>query len=159
MSESKLRALMRKWYGNRCLWVEHAPGGTPGYPDLTLMSDIGKDIFMIELKYGKIDLQAPDPSQPSEYTGFWKPTLRLSQKKVFRNAYIYGQIIFVVIMDADDRIWACTGDQALDHPSGARVISFPNSIDGKNQLTIWMTKVKEAWIHQWALDLEKAKII
>lgn len=85
--EQDVRKWMKKQFGDRCFWIEQAPGGTVGFPDVTLVVDVGWPMLVpVELKCTAVGDK-----------GQWKPTLRPSQRNVGKMLTGFELLALVVV--------------------------------------------------------------
>jgi len=94
-SEKDLRRMMAKDFGDQIFWVEHARGGTPGFPDCVIL-DGGRSVFS-ELKAGDVRLVSNPDSD--EVAAFWTPELRPAQISVMKRMVANGVESNVTIID------------------------------------------------------------
>jgi hypothetical protein len=94
-SEKDLRRMMAKDFGDQIFWVEHARGGTPGFPDCVI-ADSGRAVFS-ELKAG--DVRVVGNPDNDEVAAFWTPELRPAQIAVMKRLVGNGVESNVTIVD------------------------------------------------------------
>lgn len=93
-TESDVRSWVRSRYGKSVWWVEHAAGGTIGFPDAVLAID-GRAVF-VELKCSPVTID-----------GRWTPTLRASQKAVGKSMAERGfKVLVLVGGKGTEYLWA-----------------------------------------------------
>ena len=82
-------------FGEQIFWVEHAQGGTPGFPDCVI-ADAGRAVFS-ELKAG--DVRVVGNPDNDEVAAFWSVELRPAQLAVMKRLVANGIESNVTVID------------------------------------------------------------
>jgi len=90
---------VRKWvtkeFGDQVLWVEHASGGSVGFPDCVLLMD--QMCWPMELKYGNIK------------NGYWSGWLRSAQRMVGKQFLKHGVKMHILVGSEFEKVlWLCS---------------------------------------------------
>jgi len=89
-NENDVRKIVKRWFGEGVLWVEHKSGATAGLPDALVMIDGA--LVPLELKH-----EACWDPDGMNGPGVWVVNMRPSQLKVMRRIVSRGGKYFVLV--------------------------------------------------------------